>query len=199
MDMNPISRVLALVATAAAAPMMALVGVALLGVAVPGVVVAQTAVTQVPEPERVSRAVTRYSQVTPQIAAAGILQDGAVAELKSLGFTTVVDLRGPEEGTALEQRAAGGLGLRYINIPVTNEVPTDAQIVEFARVVESGANQPIIIHCASANRVGAMWALYRAARGAPMSTAIAEGRAIGLQAARENAVRWRLSRPPFAN
>jgi uncharacterized protein (TIGR01244 family) len=162
------------------------------------VAVAQLAVAQAPSRERVSPAVTNYSRATPQIATAGILRDGALAELKSLGFATVVDLRGPDEGTDIEQRAAAAVGLRYFNIPVTTEAPTDAQIVEFARLVENGGNHPLMAHCASANRVGAMWTLYRAARGVPMSTAIAEGRAIGLQPDREYAVRARLARPPFA-
>jgi uncharacterized protein (TIGR01244 family) len=155
-------------------------------------------VAQVPSRERVSPSITYYTPVTPQVATAGLLQGGALAELKSLGFAMVVDLRGPEEGTALEQRAAAIVGLRYINIPVTTEIPSDAQIVEFARLVENAGNYPVIVHCASANRVGAMWTLYRVARGVPVATAIGEGRTIGLST-RESAVRQRLARPPFSN
>lgn len=177
------------VGVAAAVSMVAVIGMA--------AAVAQT-LSQVPTRDRVSPAVTYYSRVTPQIATAGTLHGDALAELKSLGFALVVDLRGPEEGTALEQRAAAMVGLRYVNIPVTTEVPTDAQIVEFARVVENAGNYPLIVHCASANRVGAMWTLYRVARGTPVATAIAEGRTIGLST-RESAVRGRLARPPFAN
>lgn len=164
----------------------------------PTTVVAQgRAVTEAAPPDRVSPAVARFSRVTPQIAAAGMLRDGALAELKSLGFATIIDLRGPDEGTDVERRAAAAVALRYVNIPVTSELPADAQIVEFARLVEDAGNYPVLVHCSSANRVGAMWALYQAARGAPFDAALAEGRAIGLQPEREDAVRRRLAKPPF--
>lgn len=177
------------------------IGTAMLAVALAlnfggSTVLAQSA-AEVARADRVSPAVTHYSRVTPQIAAAGLLRDGAVPELKSLGFSTIIDLRGPEEGTDVERRAAIAVSLRYINIPVTGDVPTDDQIVEFARAVENAGNAPLLVHCVSANRAGAMWVLYRAARGAPSETALAEGRAIGLQGARENAVRQRLAKPPF--
>jgi uncharacterized protein (TIGR01244 family) len=162
----------------------------------PALVAAQSN-KEVPGPERISPAVVNYSRVTPQIAAAGLLRGNAVAELKSLGFAMIVDLRGPAEGTDVEQKAAAQVAIRYANIPVTTDVPTDAQLVEFSRLVEDAGNYPMIVHCGSANRVGAMWALYRAARGAPFEAALAEGRRIGMQAAREQAVRERLAKPPF--
>jgi hypothetical protein len=37
-------------------------------------------------------------------------------------------------------------GLRYSNIPMTNGLPTDAQIAEFGRIVEDAANYPILVH-----------------------------------------------------
>ncbi len=156
-------------------------------------------ITEVPASDRVSPAITYYRRVTPQIAAAGLLREGALADLKSLGFAMIVDLRGPQERSEAEQRAAAANAIRYANIPVTTAVPTDAQIVEFSRLVEDAGNYPMIVHCASANRVGAMWALYRAARGTPFDTALSEGRAIGMQPPREQAVRERLARPPFTN
>ena len=158
---------------------------------------AQSAITQVPPKNEVSPAVSNYSRVTPQIAAGGSLRDGAVAELKSLGVATIIDLRGPDEGIDAERGAAAVAGLRYFNIPVTTEVPTDAQIVEFARLVENAEHHPLMVHCGSANRVGAMWTLYRAAKGTAIPAAIAEGREIGLQPARETAVQRRLAQPPF--
>jgi uncharacterized protein (TIGR01244 family) len=152
---------------------------------------------EVARADRMSPAVTRYSRVTPQIAAAGLLREGALAELKSLGFAMVIDLRGPDEGAEHERRSAAMVALRYENIPVTAEIPADAQIVAFARLVEDAGNHPLLVHCASASRVGAMWALYRAARGVPFDVALAEARAIGLQGARERAVRERIAKPPF--
>jgi uncharacterized protein (TIGR01244 family) len=153
-------------------------------------------IAEVPPRERVSRAVTNYTPLRPQIATAGVLLGGAVGELKGLGFTTILDLRGPQEGTQAERNAVTAAGLRYLNIPVTAATMSEAQLVEFARIVEDKSNYPLMIHCQSANRVGAMWTLYRAIRGAPFATALAEGRAIGMGPDRESAVRAQLGQPP---
>lgn len=156
---------------------------------------AQTA-AEVPAPEKVSKAVTNYTRLRSQIATAGVLRDGAVAELKGLGFTAVLDLRTPQEGTEPEQRAVLAAGMRYFNIPIGAAPIAEAQLIEFAKIVEDKSNHPLLIHCQSANRVGAMWTLYRAVRGAPFATAVAEGRSIGLKPDRESVVRAQLGQPP---
>jgi uncharacterized protein (TIGR01244 family) len=148
--------------------------------------------SEVPCADKVSSAVTRYTRVRPTVATAGLLKEGAIGELKALGFATILDLRGPEEGTEAEKRAAEAAGLRYLNIPVTDELPSEAQVSAFARVVEDASNAPLLVHCASANRVGTMWTLYRTRTGFPLAQAIEEGRAIGMQKGREDAVLRRL-------
>jgi protein tyrosine/serine phosphatase len=68
---------------------------------------------------------------------------------------------------------------------------------EFALVVEDADNAPLLIHCGSANRVGDMWALYRALKGIPDEIALEEARTIGLQPDREADVRkWLAERIP---
>lgn len=79
-----------------------------------------------------------------------------------------------------------------MNIPVTGGVPTDAQVAEFARIVEDPNNAPLLVHCASANRVGAMWTLYRVRQGIPLAIALEEGRTAGLRPDREAELRKRL-------
>jgi uncharacterized protein (TIGR01244 family) len=152
---------------------------------------------EVPFGEKVGRAFTNYDRIRPTIATAGLLKDGAVADLKPLGFVTVLDLRGPKEGTDSEKAAVESVGLRYFNIPVTDQPPTDAQVEAFTRIVEDPANRPILVHCSTANRVGAMWVLYQVRKGAPVAFAVEEGRTIGLQPERERAVRARLGEPPL--
>ena len=51
----------------------------------------------------------------------------------------------------------------------------------FIAAVSDRANQPVYIHCASANRVGAMWMIKRALKdGWSVDQASAEAEAIGL-------------------
>ncbi len=139
-------------------------------------------------PATVSPAIPNYTRIADDVGTAGRLGEGAIGELKAAGFVAVLDLRGPDEGTDAERRAVEAAGLRYFNIPVTTILPTREQVVEFARLVDDRANRPILIHCASANRVGEMWALHRAVQGAPAATALAEGRRIGMRGEREAAV-----------
>jgi len=68
-------------------------------------------------------------------------------------------------------------------------------VVEFARIVEESTYFPLLIHCGSANRVGAIWVLYLVHRGIPISIAVEEGRTIGMQGGRENAVLKYLGHP----
>lgn len=151
---------------------------------------------EVPFGDKAGHAFTNYDRLRPTIATAGLLKDGAIAELKSLGFAAVLDLRGPLEGTASEKAQVESTGLHYFNIPVTEQVPTEAQLEDFTRIVEDPANHPILIHCHTANRVGAMWTLYQVRKGVPSTIAMEEGRAIGLQPAREKFIRARLGVPP---
>lgn len=150
------------------------------------------AVREVPSQHEIGGLVINYRRLRPQIATGGLIRDGALPRLKALGFATIVDLRGPEEGAAVEKQAAQAAGLRYINIPVTEGLPSAAQLIEFGRVIEDPKNFPVLVHCASANRVGAMWALYQAHAGKTLEMALAEGRAIGMRPEREADVRKRL-------
>ncbi len=171
-----------------------IVGVVVNTIGVPSAALAQTA-RQAPFGDEVGPLVTHYNRARPHIATAGRVRDGAVPGLRALGFSTIVDLRGPSEGTGVARKTVEGAGLRYFNIPVTTAAPTDAQVAEFARIVENPKHAPLLIHCAAANRVGAMWALYRVKKGVPVAMALEEGRTIGMQPNREAAVRKRLGFP----
>ena len=162
-----------------------------------GPALAQSASRQVPFGDQGAGLAVNYNRLRPHIATAGLLKNGAIPKLKAMGFTSIVDLRGPDEGTESEKKAVESAGLRYFNIPVTDGLPTPFQIIEFAHVVEDPDNAPLLIHCGSANRVGAMWALYRALQGTADEVALAEARTIGLQPGREAAVRkWLAERVP---
>jgi uncharacterized protein (TIGR01244 family) len=159
---------------------------------------ALAAAPEAPFGDKVSAAITNYNRATPFVGTSGRYGATAVAEVKELGFTTIVELRGPdEEGVAANAAAAKAAGLRYIAIPVTEKAPTEAQVQAFAQAVEDSANYPILVNCHSANRVGAMWALYRAQAGVPAEIAVEEGRTAGLTS-REPAVRARLGLPPLS-
>ena len=107
----------------------------------------------------------------------------AYAKLASHGFRSVLNLRTAQEGVSLEEEknAVEKAGLRYINIPVISRAPTPEQVTEFLMVVKNKSNQPMLVHCASANRVGAFWMIYRVLeQDWPQEKALEEATRIGL-------------------
>jgi len=150
---------------------------------------------QVPFGDKISSVIFNYNRTTPYIATSGRINGAGIAELKSLGFKTILDLRTAPEGTGQEQLKAVAAGLAYHNIAISRAAPSKQQIKKFASLVDDKNNYPMLVHCASANRAGAMWTLYRVSKGVAFSHAVQEGRTIGLRPKRENQVRKMLSQP----
>jgi len=85
-----------------------------------------------------------------------------LAKLKEQGVRAIINLRRPSEyDHAAEEARAKELDLRYVNIPVDSNAPTDEQVEEFLKLMADAANRPAFIHCASANRVGGFWMIWR--------------------------------------
>lgn len=141
--------------------------------------------------------VKNYLRATPYIGTGGLIDPSGLGILKSLGFKTIVNLNTAEEGATEEAALAKAAGLQFVSLAVPTKAPTPEQVAEFAKIAENPENYPILLHCESSNRVGAMWALYRASKGVPPEIAVEEGRAVGLKTSREAAVREQLGLPPL--
>lgn len=106
----------------------------------------------------------------------------ALAHAKAEGVTSVVDLRGPEEGTAATAELVAAAGLAHHVVPFPKGAPLDAAAVQ--RVAELVAAAPpgtVLVHCASGQRAAAWWAADLVAEHAvPVDTALAAARAAGL-------------------
>jgi len=71
--------------------------------------------------------------------------------------------------------------MKYFNIPVVSSAPRPEQAEEFIRLVKDPANHPMLINCASANRVGAFMMIYRVLeQGWSENKALEEAAKIGL-------------------
>jgi uncharacterized protein (TIGR01244 family) len=154
---------------------------------------------QAPYGDQVSEAFKNYLRAAPYIGTAGVVAEGGFEEANRLGYRTVINLNTADEGANEEDERVRKAGLDYVSIEVPTKAPTPTQVETFAGYVDDPANYPILVHCISSNRVGAMWALYRAANGVPGEIAIQEGRTVGLKPSREVAVREQLGLPPLAN
>jgi len=130
--------------------------------------------------------VVNYTRVDATVACAGATPATAMPALKELGFASVINFRTAEEdGANIEasRAAATEAGLTYIHIPF--RAPTAETTEEFLTAIADEANQPAYIHCASANRVGAMWFIKRVTQdGWDADRAMAEAETIGLRSER---------------
>lgn len=126
--------------------------------------------------------IRNFLQVTPEFCTGGQPRVEHYATLKADGVKTVLNLRRPGEHRAAEEQAAvEKAGLKYINIPVDYQNPTDANVEEFLQVTDNPANRPMFIHCTAAIRVGAFWMIRRVLRdGMAVDAALEEARKVGL-------------------
>jgi protein tyrosine phosphatase (PTP) superfamily phosphohydrolase (DUF442 family) len=93
-------------------------------------------------------------------------RDVGLSELKILGVTTIVDLRGEDRQTLnWERQRAEALGMRFVQIPVSGwSPPTDEQLVQFLSLLRDNPGQKIFLHCRFGDdRTGVFVAAYRIA------------------------------------
>jgi uncharacterized protein (TIGR01244 family) len=127
-------------------------------------------------------AIPNYVLIRPGVAAAGQPSPEVLGRLKELGFQTVINLRTVgEPGFVDETAALQAQGLRYVHVPVTAATFSGADVAAVQAVLDDPQAGPVLIHCASANRVGALWAAMLAAKGKTLEEAEAEGRRVGLR------------------
>lgn len=132
--------------------------------------------------------VQNYSRATEQIAISGLIGAGGAQALAAHGFKTIIDLRTATEGTADEKALIDLNGMSYINIPMTVAGISEEQLAAFTKAMET-AQAPILIHCGSGNRAGAMWASYQIRKGVDPEVALAAGRKAGMRPPMEEKVR----------
>jgi uncharacterized protein (TIGR01244 family) len=128
--------------------------------------------------------IRNYSRVDATIGCGGATDPSAMAGLKKEGFVSVVNLRlASEQGANVEagRAAAQAAGLKYIHLPFDAASPDPALVENFLAAVADRSNQPVYIHCGSANRVGAVWMIKRTLQDKwTTEKALVEAEAIGL-------------------
>ena len=124
-----------------------------------------------------------YKKLSPDLAVSGKPSKEALAKLKESGFRTAIDLRLPAEGIADARAAIEAQGLTFVSVPVTPETLTKADAEKVAKVLADPKASPVLLYCASSNRVGGLLAVVEAMKGKPKDEALAEGRKAGLKSA----------------
>ena len=134
-------------------------------------------------------------QPEPGLMTGGCPSDADLIRLKQAGFKTALDLRPSSEWNG--EDFAGRVeraGLVFLQLPVSGlDTVDDEQIRQFWAYWNDASLKPMLVHCASGNRVGALLALSAYQHGQlDAEQAIQKGQAAGLKAS-EPVVRARLN------
>jgi protein tyrosine phosphatase (PTP) superfamily phosphohydrolase (DUF442 family) len=120
---------------------------------------------------------------------------------RSRGVRSVVNLRQASELDWDEGKCVAQLGMQYHHVPFKSPTSLTDQVFDKVRqLLNDTSHRPMILHCASANRVGAVWLVHRIIdEGLSYDAALAESKAVGLRSAQyqqaaENYLRRTLAR-----
>ncbi len=115
---------------------------------------------------------------------AGQPDESGFASAKERGIKTVIDLRHEDETEFDEKELVEELGMAYVPVPWNGEDQLTDEVFDRARELLGSADKPILLHCKSANRVGAVWLPYRVLEdGVAVEEAVEEAKAVGMKSA----------------
>ena len=117
----------------------------------------------------------------PGITTAGQPSADQLAAAAKSGVKTIIDLRGVNEDRGMDERAAvEKLGMSYVTLPIEGSSGVTYSNATALDKLLAGAQKPVLIHCSTGNRVGALLALRDKQGGATNESALALGVASGL-------------------
>jgi uncharacterized protein (TIGR01244 family) len=125
-------------------------------------------------------AIPNYQVIRPGLAFGGQPSPETLKRLGDMGFRTVVNLRTEQEGAVEEGHVVWALGLDYVWVPVTAGTFSLEDVKAVERVLDEPGAGPVLLHCASSNRVAAVWAVIQARDGRTLEEAESASRAAGL-------------------
>jgi uncharacterized protein (TIGR01244 family) len=108
--------------------------------------------------------VNNFAKLDSTIACAGATTLDGIAEVKKLGYKSIINLReASEPGAQVQESAAAarGAGIKYVHIPMNRNTPDPAVADQFLKAIVDPEAQPVFVHCGSGNRAAAMWMIKR--------------------------------------
>lgn len=117
----------------------------------------------------------------PGIVTSGQPDQESISELASAGFVAVIDLRGVDEERGFDERiAVESVGMRYVSLPVAGAAAVTYENASLLDDILGDMRGPVLVHCASGNRVGALLSLRARMNGASPEEALQLGTDAGL-------------------
>ena len=114
---------------------------------------------------------------------AGQFTPDDIALIKAAGVQTVITLRTDGEIDWDEASALKAAGITFVAVPFRKpDSLTDDVFNKVRKLMKDNADKKVMLHCGSANRVGAVWAACRVCdQGLPSEMAIKEAKQVGLR------------------
>ncbi|MCH7981718.1 MAG: hypothetical protein IID59_09450 [Proteobacteria bacterium] len=128
-------------------------------------------------------AVAKQNTVTPVdgITSAGQPDQAALTVFGDNGYVAIIDMRGEREDRGMDERAVvESLGMDYVLLPIASEDDISFENAQKLDDLLAAYDGPVLVHCASGNRVGALLALRQSMNGADDEAAIEYGKQGGL-------------------
>ncbi len=126
---------------------------------------------------------SRNPGVLPErgIVSSGQPDEAAFRNLAAAGYSAVIDMRAEDEDRGLdEERLVEGLGMTYLSFPIASKEDISFDKAAALDKLLGELDGPVLVHCASGNRVGALFALRAKNNGASSADALAIGKAAGM-------------------
>jgi len=129
------------------------------------------------------RGVVNVSKPLPDLVTAGQPGPSHFEALKAAGAKVILDIRDPMEPRPFDEPALiRNLGMEYVNVSVRQGALDDATMDALLEQVRRADGRPMVVHCASANRVGgALIPYFVLDRGMTEDEAIEAAMTIGLR------------------
>jgi protein tyrosine/serine phosphatase len=108
-----------------------------------------------------SVSIKNFGQMDERFFRGGQPKENDYKQLAGIGINTVIDLR--EDPKEYEKPAVEALGMKYINIPMSDkDYPETSKIEQFLKLVDDPSTGKFYVHCAGGrHRTGVLGAVYR--------------------------------------
>lgn len=108
--------------------------------------------------------ITNFARIETTVACAGAITPESVAEIKRMGFSSIINLRlATEPGADIDAEAAAteAAGIRFVHLPFGGDQLDTSAPDRFLEVITQSETEPAFIHCAGGGRAAMMWFLKR--------------------------------------
>ncbi len=127
--------------------------------------------------------------ISPGVYTAGVLDPDRTTEIAASGVDAVFNLRFPKESKYEEGPLIEQAGMHYENFPIGGGVPAPDTVARFSRLVSQYENKQVLIHCASGNRVGILWAAHLLDQGLALDEALEQVKSVATRSSSVAAIR----------